>query len=102
MAHSRRKFWRHISAAVGLGIIGSRSAVSQTREENVLTIEPPANCEEALERLQAGNKRFVQGELRHPHLDNDWRKRLIEGQKPFVTILGCIYKIKSGNVSTLN
>ena len=27
--------------------------------------------------------------MRHPHLSNDWRKRLAGGQKPFATILGC-------------
>ena len=32
---------------------------------------------------------FVSGELRHPHSANDWRKRLIGGQAPFATILGC-------------
>ena len=36
-----------------------------------------------------GNKRFVAGKLRHPHIANDWRKRLSSGQKPFATILGC-------------
>ncbi|MEP3477753.1 MAG: carbonic anhydrase [Fuerstiella sp.] len=42
-----------------------------------------------LQRLIAGNKRFVAGSLKHPHLGNDWRKRLSRGQKPFATILGC-------------
>jgi carbonic anhydrase len=49
----------------------------------------PQSCQEAVQRLLAGNKRFVSGELRHPHLGNDWRKRISGGQKPFATILGC-------------
>ena len=49
----------------------------------------PESGEDALSRLKAGNERFVAGKLRHPHLGNDWRKRLAGGQKPFATILGC-------------
>lgn len=49
----------------------------------------PKTSQEALTRLLAGNRRFVEGQLRHPHLGNDWRKRLVGGQKPFATILGC-------------
>ena len=49
----------------------------------------PKNCEESLARLLAGNRRFVSGELKHPHSALDWRKRLVGGQKPFVTIIGC-------------
>ena len=49
----------------------------------------PKNGKEALERLLAGNERFISGKLNHPHTAADWRKRLVGGQNPFVTILGC-------------
>ena len=31
----------------------------------------------------------MSGDLQHPHSATDWRKRLIDGQAPFATILGC-------------
>jgi len=53
------------------------------------TMPPPKTCEEAMQRLLAGNERFVSGKLHHPHTAMDWRKRLVGGQKPFATIIGC-------------
>lgn len=50
---------------------------------------PPKDSEEAMQRLLEGNQRFVSGKLKHPHSAIDWRKRLVGGQKPFVTIIGC-------------
>ena len=52
-------------------------------------LPPPKTCEESMQRLIEGNKRFVSGKLNHPHSAMDWRKRLVGGQKPFVTIIGC-------------
>ena len=49
----------------------------------------PETSAHAIERLSSGNARFVSGKLRHPHSANEWRKRLIDGQAPFATILGC-------------
>ena len=43
----------------------------------------------ALERLAAGNKRFVSGKLRHPRRDGKRRAALAEGQAPFAVVLGC-------------
>ena len=51
--------------------------------------DTPETSAEAIERLAKGNARFVSGDLQHPHSANDWRKRLIDGQTPFATILGC-------------
>ena len=50
---------------------------------------PPKDGDEAMTRLLAGNERFVSGKLNHPHTAADWRKRLVGGQNPFVTIIGC-------------
>jgi len=52
-------------------------------------LDPPKNGEEAMKRLLAGNERFISGDLHHPHTAADWRKRLVGGQNPFVTIIGC-------------
>ena len=51
--------------------------------------DAPETSAHAIERLTSGNARFVSGKLRHPHSANEWRKRLIDGQAPFATILGC-------------
>ena len=49
----------------------------------------PESSAHAIERLASGNARYVSGKLRHPHSASEWRKRLIGGQAPFATILGC-------------
>ena len=61
----------------------SEGAANQTREA------APETSVHAIDRLSKGNARFVSGKLRHPHSANEWRKRLIDGQAPFATILGC-------------
>ncbi len=46
--------------------------------------------QEALHRLEAGNQRFVDGELQRPHLDAGWRRKTAtEGQNPFACVLTC-------------
>ena len=51
-------------------------------------IEKPAiempNSEEALERLMAGNKRYVNSILEHPDQSSERRIALQQGQHPFV------------------
>lgn len=49
----------------------------------------PKDAPEALARLKAGNARFVAGKTRHAHESANWRKHLVDGQKPFATIFGC-------------
>jgi carbonic anhydrase len=44
---------------------------------------------EALERLRAGNARFVRGEARFPTVQKEVLAALAKGQRPFATILGC-------------
>lgn len=47
------------------------------------------NASEALERLQAGNRRYCSDQIEHPH-DNASRHRdLSGGQEPFACILSC-------------
>jgi len=44
----------------------------------------------ALSRLKAGNARFAEGAVRHPHLDARLRHDLAaHGQHPFATVLSC-------------
>jgi carbonic anhydrase len=44
----------------------------------------------ALDRLRAGNQRFVAGQRDHVALDSEARRReIVDGQRPFAVILGC-------------
>lgn len=49
----------------------------------------PVSSQEALERLQAGNQRYVAGQMNHPRQDANQRQSLSGGQQPFAVILGC-------------
>lgn len=50
-----------------------------------ITIPP----QEALERLLAGNQRYVSGELLHPNRCQESRRSVAHAQRPFAIILGC-------------
>jgi carbonic anhydrase len=45
--------------------------------------------DEALKRLQDGNKRFTEGKSNHPRQDISRIKEVAKGQKPFAIIVGC-------------
>jgi carbonic anhydrase len=47
------------------------------------------DADKALEILKEGNKRYVNGNLKHPHTDNSWRESLKVKQHPFAVILSC-------------
>jgi carbonic anhydrase len=49
----------------------------------------PVEAAAALERLMAGNARFLQGRSRHPHEENGWRRGLEQTQRPFATVFSC-------------
>lgn len=50
---------------------------------------PSYTADEALERLIAGNERFVQGKARFPTVQKEILAELASGQSPYATILGC-------------
>lgn len=56
--------------------------MSDDRPENV-------SASEALERLEAGNKRFVSDSPIRPNSDAARRRELVAGQHPFATIISC-------------
>jgi carbonic anhydrase len=74
-----------VSVAVGARLSGPLLAGAGAAPPE----EFPADGEAALERLQAGNRRFVEGKTRHAHEGADWRKHLVGEQKPFAAVLGC-------------
>jgi len=73
-------------ATIAFGAVATSTA--NARDEQLIEAHPQS-CAEALSRLIEGNRRFVSGQLRHPHIIEEWRKGLAQGQNPFATILGC-------------
>jgi carbonic anhydrase len=75
----------------GCGCLGLASAeAAAAPRANVTGPKPaPTDAAGALAHLKEGNLRFVQGRARHTHENASWRNMLVEGQKPFATILGC-------------
>lgn len=49
----------------------------------------PRNPEQALRRLKAGNRRYVEGKLDHKTRTTDHEESLVTSQMPFAAILGC-------------
>ena len=93
MSHStsRRRFMAGGLAAAG-GTLAA-GAMSMTGSSGLAFAAPaapaPKTPDEALARLLAGNKRFVQGKLENPRRDSVRRVVTAEGQKPFAIILTC-------------
>lgn len=52
-------------------------------------MERPERAEQALSALLAGNARYVEGSLTHPHMSAKWRTALVDGQHPSAVIVGC-------------
>ena len=50
---------------------------------------PSYTADEALQRLMAGNERFIRGEARFPTVQKEVLARLAKAQSPFATIIGC-------------
>jgi carbonic anhydrase len=50
---------------------------------------PDCTADEALDRLKAGNARFLSGQGRFPSLQKEILADLAGGQQPYATILGC-------------
>lgn len=71
-----------------IGMVVCAAAVSADEKASPKPRQP-VTAEQALEMLKAGNQRFVRGESKHPHESDRWRRKLVDGQKPIATILGC-------------
>ncbi|CAE8633373.1 unnamed protein product [Polarella glacialis] len=54
------------------------------------TVDEPLSASQAIEVLQAGNRRFVQGDVKAGGLGPDKRRALAShGQRPVATVIGC-------------
>jgi carbonic anhydrase len=90
-AVSRRDALRAMGTSLGVLAVGA-TVVPTLLEEPSFAAAPPTPTmtpDQALARLAAGNRRFVQGKLRHPRRDDRRRSALAEGQAPFAAVLGC-------------
>lgn len=45
--------------------------------------------DQALERLMGGNQRFISGKPLYPAQDSSRRSEIVQGQKPFASVLSC-------------
>ena len=88
---SRRQFYQ--TAFGTLAASGAISSAELSAEAPSVTkpLQPlrPTTARAALDRLIAGNRRFVEGRPIRPDADTEWRQRLLEGQHPFATIVCC-------------
>lgn len=75
-----------IAAASALAACGSSSSSSAA---STTTTTPVTNGDQALQRLMAGNQRFVQGAEVNQGRDTVRRAAVAEHQTPFAIILGC-------------
>jgi carbonic anhydrase len=73
----------------GAGLERSSNNKSEPRGREPSSDERPISSADAVERLVAGNARFVSGHMRHAHEAAAWRKHLQASQHPFATILAC-------------
>jgi carbonic anhydrase len=75
---------------VGAGIVltnSSRAFGSQPDHSG--GVAAPQTPDEVLRLLMAGNERFVEKKLSHPHESKAWQNTLTKEQHPAATILGC-------------
>jgi carbonic anhydrase len=85
---TRRELLRDAGVAGAL-LAGAVSLRADEKSTEVPDEPRPRSAQEGLDRLKAGNLRFVEGKTRHAHQSANWRAILRGGQNPFATILGC-------------
>jgi carbonic anhydrase len=90
---SRRDLLRGLGITAGAAAAVSFAPGHLLDAVDALAASPPSTPsltpQAALARLDAGNRRFVNGRLRHPRRDSRRRAALAEGQAPFAAVLGC-------------
>jgi carbonic anhydrase len=86
---SRRTFLQR--AGVGAATVSLAACGTMGRGPAVLPPSTPArNPDEALERLRAGNARYVAGQPLRFRLDEARRMEMAQGQTPIATIFACV------------
>jgi carbonic anhydrase len=86
---SRRTFLRH--AGLGAAAVSLAGCGTTAGGPAVLPPSTPArNPAEALERLRAGNARYMAGQPQRFRLDEARRMEMTEGQTPIATVFACV------------
>jgi carbonic anhydrase len=84
----RRQFLK--IAGVSVGIVASNLLVEARSAQAAVTPEIEFDRPDtALQRLLAGNQRFVQQKLEHPHQSQSRLQEVATAQHPFATLLSC-------------
>jgi carbonic anhydrase len=86
---SRRDFLRLSGLASAGAILSSYAPLSACWAASI----PAASLtspDEALQKLQEGNRRYVNFKLHHPNQTKQHRLEVARGQKPFAAIFGCV------------
>jgi carbonic anhydrase len=90
---SRRDLLRGLGVTAGTVAAASLVPAHLLGAGDAFAASPPSTPSmtpaAGLTRLAAGNRRFVNGRLRHPRRDGKRRAALAEGQAPFAAVLGC-------------
>lgn len=86
----RRSFLKWGAGAIGLGITADLLWHPNPAEAATLpSTDPLVDPDAALRELLAGNKRFTEHRLRHPHQSQRRLEEVAQAQHPFATILSC-------------
>ena len=75
--------------AVAAVILLSLSSGAVAKEPEHADAAPKVSSADALERLKAGNQRFVTNHLEHPHQTAERRTELATVQHPYAVVLAC-------------
>lgn len=91
-----------VTAALSLGSIGAFAKTEKSKQENKASspkadahgqaLESKDSTKEAwaaIQEIQAGNKRFVEGRLNNSNQDKATREKLASGQQPPIIVLSC-------------
>ena len=85
----RRQFLKKL-AGVSVGVAASSVLVDARSARAAVTREvEPGSPDTALQRLLAGNQRFIQQKLEHPHQSQTRLQEVATAQHPFATLLSC-------------
>jgi len=78
------------SFAGGASVFGLVVGIGASRaQEGAISATEDLTSDQALARLEQGNRRCVEGASAHGHDQARWRERFLVKQRPFATVLGC-------------
>lgn len=87
----RRRFLRFAGIGAGVLMVSRVLSGPMAYADTLATPPKPQNVidpEQALERLMAGNTRYIQGVMKRHDFQSE-RAALVKGQNPFVAVLSC-------------